>query len=95
MESPDSEDPKIQLLFYRCISLSPRTIWIVKIVFFIFVANFKQKKAAKIATISLIINIFCSIILMQIMGVVGLALAGSIGGFILFLLTYKEYKMIS
>jgi len=54
-------------------------------------ATHKHLKAAKFAAISLIINIFFSIILIIPMKVYGLALASSIGGMVLFLLTLKEY----
>lgn len=50
-----------------------------------------QIKAAKISTISLIINIIFSIILINPMGGVGLALSSSIGGAVLFILTLKEF----
>jgi len=53
-------------------------------------ASHKHGKAAKIATIALVVNIIFSIILMQTMGAMGLALAGSIGGWTLFILTIKE-----
>lgn len=53
-------------------------------------ASHRHKKAAKIATIALVVNIFFSLILMQNMGAMGLALAGSIGGWTLFILTVKE-----
>ena len=53
-------------------------------------ANHKHTKAAKIATISLVINVFVSIILMNLMGAMGLALSGSISGVILFSLTVRE-----
>ena len=53
-------------------------------------ANHKHTKAAKIATISLIINVVVSIILMNLMGAMGLALSGSISGVILFTLTVRE-----
>jgi putative peptidoglycan lipid II flippase len=53
-------------------------------------ANHKHTKAAKIATISLVINVFVSIVLMNLMGAMGLALAGSISGVILFTLTVRE-----
>lgn len=59
-------------------------------------AMHKHLKAAKIAVISLVINVIFSIILMQKMGAAGLALAGSIGGFAQFALTVKEigfYKL--
>ena len=46
-------------------------------------------KAAKIATITLVINVMVSFILMKLMGAPGLALAGSIGGLIFFTLTMR------
>jgi len=53
-------------------------------------ASHRQGKAAKIATYSLVVNIISSLILMQTMGVQGLALAGSLGGWVLFIFTVKE-----
>jgi len=53
-------------------------------------ASHRHTKAAKIATIALLVNMIFSLILMQYMGAMGLALAGSIGGWILFTLTIKE-----
>ena len=53
-------------------------------------ASHRHNKAAKIATIALVVNMFFSLILMQYMGAMGLALAGSIGGWTLFILTIKE-----
>ena len=53
-------------------------------------ASHRHEKAARIATIALTVNIGFSLILMQNMGAMGLALAGSIGGWILFILTIKE-----
>ncbi len=53
-------------------------------------ASHRQMKAAKISTISLGFNIVASLTLMKPMGAAGLALAGSIGGWVLFLLTLKE-----
>jgi len=53
-------------------------------------ASHRQAKAAKIATISLIVNIIASLTLMKPMGAAGLALAGSIGGWVLFILTLRE-----
>ena len=53
-------------------------------------ASHRHTKAAKIATIALIVNMIFSLILMQFMGAMGLALAGSIGGWTLFILTIKE-----
>ena len=53
-------------------------------------ASHRQAKAAKIATISLLFNIIASLTLMKPMGAAGLALAGSIGGWVLFVLTLRE-----
>jgi len=56
---------------------------------FLYASN-RHKKAAKIALYSLITSVTSSLILMNIIGVLGLALAGSIGGWILFIFTVKE-----
>ncbi len=53
-------------------------------------AMHKHLKAAKIAVVSLVVNVICSVILMQYMGAAGLALAGSIGGAVQLILTVKE-----
>jgi len=53
-------------------------------------AAYRHGKAAMIATISVVINILASLALMDSMGASGLALAGSIGGWVLFVLTVKE-----
>jgi putative peptidoglycan lipid II flippase len=53
-------------------------------------ASHRQLKAAKISTISLLFNIVASLSLMKPMGTAGLALAGSIGGWVLFVLTLRE-----
>ncbi|NKQ40193.1 MAG: murein biosynthesis integral membrane protein MurJ [Sulfurovum sp.] len=53
-------------------------------------ASHRHMKAAKIATVSLVFNVTASLVLMQYMGAAGLALAGSIGGWILFSLTLRE-----
>jgi putative peptidoglycan lipid II flippase len=53
-------------------------------------ASYRQAKAAKIATVSVVVNILASLMLMQTMGAAGLALAGSIGGWVLFILTVRE-----
>jgi len=53
-------------------------------------ASYRQGKAAMIATISVIINIIASLLLMKPLGAMGIALAGSIGGWVLFILTVKE-----
>ena len=53
-------------------------------------ASHRHLKAAKIAIYSLITSVTSSLILMQVMGASGLALAGSIGGWVLFIFTVKE-----
>jgi putative peptidoglycan lipid II flippase len=53
-------------------------------------ATYRQGKAAIIATVSVIVNIIASLVLMHSMGASGLALAGSLGGWVLFILTVKE-----
>ena len=53
-------------------------------------ASHRHKKAAKVAVYSLITSVTSSLILMQFMGAAGLALAGSIGGWVLFAFTVKE-----
>ena len=53
-------------------------------------ASHRHGKAAKIATIALVVNMVFSLLLMQSMGAMGLALAGSLGGWTLFILTIKE-----
>jgi putative peptidoglycan lipid II flippase len=53
-------------------------------------ASHRQLKAAKISSVSLLFNIIASLTLMKPMGAAGLALAGSIGGWVLFLLTLRE-----
>ncbi|HHS93517.1 MAG TPA: murein biosynthesis integral membrane protein MurJ, partial [Campylobacterales bacterium] len=52
-------------------------------------AKKEHLKAAKIATVTLVINVSISIVLMNLMGAPGLALAGSIGGLIFFILTLQ------
>jgi putative peptidoglycan lipid II flippase len=54
-------------------------------------AVLKHEKAAKFAFISLSVNIVFSIILIFPLKVYGLALASSIGGWVLFFLSVKEY----
>lgn len=50
-----------------------------------------QGKAAKISAISLMFGFLCSLILMQFLGAFGLALASSLGGFMLFFLTIRAF----
>ena len=53
-------------------------------------ASHRHKTAAKIAIYSLITSVTASLILMHPMGASGLALAGSLGGWVLFVFTVKE-----
>ena len=53
-------------------------------------ASHRHRTAAKIAVYSLITSVTASLILMHPMGASGLALAGSIGGWVLFIFTVKE-----
>jgi len=53
-------------------------------------ASHRHLKAAKIAVYSLVTSVTLSLILMQSFGASGLALAGSIGGWVLFIFTVKE-----
>jgi len=53
-------------------------------------ASHRHLKAAKIAVYSLIASVTSSLILMHPLGASGLALAGSIGGWVLFIFTVKE-----
>ena len=54
-------------------------------------SNHKQATAAKISAIALIGDVILAIILVKFLKVEGLALAGSLGGVILFVLTIKEF----
>ena len=53
-------------------------------------ASHRHRKAAKIAVYSLVTSVSASLILMHPLGASGLALAGSIGGWVLFIFTVKE-----
>jgi len=53
-------------------------------------ASHKHKRAATFAIYSLIASVSSSLVLMQFLGAMGLALAGSIGGWVLFYFTLKE-----
>jgi len=53
-------------------------------------ASHRHRTAAKIAVYSLITSVSASLILMHPMGASGLALAGSLGGWVLFIFTVKE-----
>ena len=56
-------------------------------------ASHKHLKAAKISLISLVVSVSFSLLLMKSLGASGLALAGSIGGWVLFVLTLREVGM--
>ncbi len=56
-------------------------------------ANHEQAKAAKIATISLIVYTICALSLIKPLGAMGLALAGSLTGFVSFFLTIKHFGL--
>ncbi|SFZ97664.1 Proposed peptidoglycan lipid II flippase MurJ [hydrothermal vent metagenome] len=53
-------------------------------------ASHRHRTAAKIALYSLVTSVSSSLILMHYMGASGLALAGSLGGWVLFIFTVKE-----
>ncbi len=53
-------------------------------------ASHRHLKAAKIALYSLVTSVTASLLLMQPLGASGLALAGSLGGWVLFVFTVKE-----
>lgn len=53
-------------------------------------ASHRHMRAAKIAVYSLVVSVTASLILMHIMGAAGLALAGSLGGWVLCALTVRE-----
>jgi putative peptidoglycan lipid II flippase len=53
-------------------------------------ASHRHLKAAKIAVYSLLTSVTASLLLMHSMGASGLALAGSLGGWVLFIFTVKE-----
>ncbi len=76
------------VLFMYLVGLIP--FGLAKLFSLVLYASHKQAKAAKIATYSLLINILASLALIKPMGASGLALAGSIGGWVLFAGTLKE-----
>ncbi len=76
------------VLFMYLVGLVP--FGLAKLFSLVLYASHKQAKAAKIATYSLLINILASLALIKPMGASGLALAGSIGGWVLFAGTLKE-----
>ncbi|PAF43241.1 murein biosynthesis integral membrane protein MurJ [Helicobacter sp. 11S02596-1] len=52
-----------------------------------------QGRAAKISAISLLFGVVCSLVLMHYFGASGLALAGSLSGMMLFVLSVKEFGL--
>ena len=54
-------------------------------------ANMKQKEAAKISIICLVINLILAVILMQKFGAAGLAFASSLGGFLQLILYIRAF----
>jgi len=99
-------EPIIWLLYERGLFDSDKTVQVAQVLsmfmlgllplglsklFSLFLyATYRQAKAAIIATISVVVNILASLALMNSMGASGLALAGSIGGWVLFIFTVKE-----
>jgi len=99
-------EPIIWLLFERNNFTAPQTVatasvlsmfmlgllplGLAKLFSLFLYASYRQKKAAVIATVSVAVNIIASLLLMKPMGASGIALAGSIGGWVLFILTVKE-----
>ena len=55
-------------------------------------AHHQQTKAAKISVIALVIGVIASLLLISPYGAVGLAMANTLSGFILFILTAREYE---
>lgn len=53
----------------------------------------RQMEAAKISAKALVFNILCSLLFIYPLGAFGLALAGSLGGIVLFALTLKSFGM--
>ncbi len=78
----------VKVLQMYMVGLMP--IWVCTTIFDVLYASNRHLKAAKIATTALVVNMLFSLILMQYMGAMGLALAGSIGGITLFILTVRE-----
>ena len=78
----------VQVLQMYMIGLLP--FGLAKLFSLFLYATHRHKKAAKIAVYSLVVSVSSSLLLMQPMGASGLALAGSIGGWVLFIFTVKE-----
>ncbi|PAF50574.1 murein biosynthesis integral membrane protein MurJ [Helicobacter sp. 13S00477-4] len=53
-----------------------------------------QGRAAKISALSLIFGVICSLVLMWHFGAMGLALAGSLSGVMLFILSVREFGLV-
>ena len=85
-ESESIETAKVLSMFM--LGLLP--LGLAKLFSLFLYASYRQAKAAKIATISVVINIIASLLLMKPLGAMGIALAGSIGGWVLFILTVQE-----
>jgi putative peptidoglycan lipid II flippase len=86
VESQSVETAKVLSMFM--LGLLP--LGLAKLFSLFLYASYRQAKAAKIATISVVVNIIASLLLMKPFGAMGIALAGSIGGWVLFVLTVKE-----
>lgn len=86
--TPDQTEETARVLSMFMLGLLP--LGLSKLFSLFLYATYRQAKAAKIATISVLSNIVASLILMHPMGAQGVALAGSIGGWVLFILTVKE-----
>ncbi len=86
--SPEQTKETARVLSMFMLGLLP--LGLAKLFSLFLYATYRQNKAAKIATISVVINILASLLFMQSMGASGIALAGSIGGWVLFVLTVKE-----
>ncbi len=84
----ESTDATVSVLMMYMIGLLP--FGLAKLFSLFLYASHRQATAAKIATYSLVTNMVASLTLMQPMGAAGLALAGSIGGWVLFIFTVKE-----
>jgi len=84
----ESTEATVNVLMMYMVGLLP--FGMAKLFSLFLYASHRQATAAKIATYSLVVNIVASLTLMKPMGAAGLALAGSIGGWVLFIFTVKE-----
>ena len=84
----ESTEATVNVLMMYMVGLLP--FGMAKLFSLFLYASHRQATAAKIATYSLVVNIVASLTLMKPMGAAGLALAGSIGGWVLFIFTLKE-----